>query len=485
MSTAVDDLRIEASERCRVLIVEDDTDTRENLVDILALDGIQTETASTMNEALEPRDWNSMCAVVLDRKLPDGDASRLLPKLNQLAPEAAIIVVTGYADLDGAISALRHGATDYLIKPVNADAIRAAIARVVEQRRMKSALLATEDRLRAALENSSIGCFSQDAELRYTWAYKPFGGLPAVALIGKTDRDLFREEEADELERLKRHVLDSGQAVRQEVRLTVDGAPRWYDLAVERQHQAKTLGINCVVVDITESKQTQERLLQQERLAAIGETMAGLVHEGRNALQRSKACLEMLALDVKDRPEALDLVRRVEQAQEHLQQLYEQVREYAAPVVLSRARVSLVALWREVWEQLAQAWRPRGIRLEERLVDGELPGDVDPFRLGQVLRNILENAIEVSPSGGTITISGTARWGPQGAAVRISIRDQGPGIRLDIRGQVFKAFFTTKAKGTGLGMAISQRIVRAHGGTLEIGDTQLPGAEFIITLPQG
>jgi signal transduction histidine kinase len=168
-----------------------------------------------------------------------------------------------------------------------------------------------------------------------------------------------------------------------------------------------------------------------------------------------------------------------------LQQLYEQVREYAAPVVLSRARVSLVALWREVWEQLAQAWRPRGIRLEERLVDGELPGDVDPFRLGQVLRNILENAIEVSPSGGTITISGTARWGPQGAAVRISIRDQGPGIRLDIRGQVFKAFFTTKAKGTGLGMAISQRIVRAHGGTLEIGDTQLPGAEFIITLPQG
>ena len=89
--------------------------------------------------------------------------------------------------------------------------------------------------------------------------------------------------------------------------------------------------------DITFLKQAQERALQSERLAAIGQMVTGLAHESRNALQRSQACLEMLALAVRDRPEALDLIERLQKAQDHLHHLYEDVRGYAAPIKLDKS----------------------------------------------------------------------------------------------------------------------------------------------------
>src|SRR5690349_7107382 len=110
----------------RVLIVDDDADTRSNLCDILELDQFQIETAGTVAEALNRTDWDRISAVILDRRLPDGNAEELLPRLRNLAPEAAVLIVTGYADLQGAIAALRQGAADYILKPINPDALRAS-----------------------------------------------------------------------------------------------------------------------------------------------------------------------------------------------------------------------------------------------------------------------------------------------------------------------------------------------------------------------
>ena len=81
--------------------------------------------------------------------------------------------------------------------------------------------------------------------------------------------------------------------------------------------------ILAVGQDITNLKEAQEKIVRSERLAAIGQMMAGLAHESRNALQRSQACLEMLALDVQDRPEALEMVQEIQNAQDYLHHLYE------------------------------------------------------------------------------------------------------------------------------------------------------------------
>src|SRR6516165_3659429 len=118
-----------------VLVVDDDPDTRSNLCDILELDDYRIETAGTAAEVLRRSDWDRVAAILLDRRLPDGNAEELLPQLRQLAPEAAILIVTGYADLQGAIAALRQGAADYILKPINADALRASLTRIAERRR--------------------------------------------------------------------------------------------------------------------------------------------------------------------------------------------------------------------------------------------------------------------------------------------------------------------------------------------------------------
>src|SRR5262245_47896982 len=107
-----------------VLVVEDDPDSRANLSDILELDGYHVETAGSVAETLERRNWSDISAILMDYKLPDGSAETLLPRLRELAPRAAVIVTTGVGGLNAAILAVRQGAADYLVKPIDADALR-------------------------------------------------------------------------------------------------------------------------------------------------------------------------------------------------------------------------------------------------------------------------------------------------------------------------------------------------------------------------
>src|SRR5204863_6456157 len=93
----------------RVLVVDDDADTRANLRDVLELDDYRVETAGTLAEALGRNGWSDYAAILLDRKLPDGMAEDVLPQLRRLAPDAAVLIVTGYSDLHGAVTALRPG----------------------------------------------------------------------------------------------------------------------------------------------------------------------------------------------------------------------------------------------------------------------------------------------------------------------------------------------------------------------------------------
>src|SRR5579883_800431 len=118
-----------------VLVIDDDPDTQANLRDILELDNYQVATAGSAAEALDRTDWSIFTAVMLDRKLPDSNAEELLPRLRQLAPAAAIMIVTGYTDLQGAIAAIRLGAVDYITKPIDPDLVRSRLARLAEQRR--------------------------------------------------------------------------------------------------------------------------------------------------------------------------------------------------------------------------------------------------------------------------------------------------------------------------------------------------------------
>jgi PAS domain S-box-containing protein len=402
-----------------------------------------------------------------------------------------VIVVTGYSDLHGAIAALRQGASDYILKPLNPDLLRTSLARIAERRQLAIAKERSEATFRHLVEAAEcmIVILRPDHTIVY---FSPFAeqltGYSAAEVHGRDYPELLlpeadRRRVADEFERVR-----AGRPTRGFENPVVcrDGSRRsmvWNARFLADYEDGP--GILKVGHDITFLKQAQERALQSERLAAIGEMVAGLAHESRNALQRSQACLEMLALVVRDRPDALDLINRIQKAQDHLHTLYEDVRGYAAPIQLDRAPCDLKQVWREAWSHLESARAGKQAELIEATDGVELGCLADPFRLEQVFRNILDNALAAGSSPVRVEVRAEEDQLQGQPAIRVVIRDDGPGIPPDRRPWVFDPFFTTKARGTGLGMPIARRIVEAHGGQITIGDGDAPGATFLITLPRG
>lgn len=475
----------------RVLVVDDDADTRSNLCDILELDHFQVETAGTVAEVLQRTDWDRIAVVLLDRRLPDGNAEELLPRLRQLAPETAILIVTGHDDLQGAIAALRQGAADYLLKPLNTDALRTSLTRLAERRRLTLAKERSEAAFRTLVEAAPclIAILRADHHIAYFSRFaEELTGYRASDVLGQdyATRFLCGECQQKVREQLQ-HVL-SGSTVRgfESAVRGRDGVHRWiiWNAQLLPDYEGET-AILMVGQDITALKHAQERTLQAERLAAIGQMVTGLAHESGNALARSQACLEMLALEVEDRPEAINLVDRVQKAQNHLQQLYNEVRNYAAPLKLEREVKSVRSAWRQAWANLADHRKDREATLYEETDEIDLVCPIDSFRLEQVFRNILENALAACKDPVEIRVICSTAQMEGRPALRIAVRDNGPGLNPDQQRRIFEPFFTTKTKGTGLGMAIAQRIVEAHGGQLAVGAPTGPGAEILILLPRG
>ncbi len=490
-----------------VLVIDDDEDTRANLTDILELDNHQVETAGTAGEALRRKNWADISAILLDRKLPDGNAEELLPRLRMLAPQAAIMIVTGYQDLQGAIAALRLGAVDYILKPINPEALRASLGRIAESKRsaeeigrLNKDLQHRVTELETLLEVIPVGIgIGEDPECRRIRVNAALARLLHVAPNAngsltappsekpsfKVFRD--RKELAPEDLPMQRAAARGTDEREVEIDIVHPGEDPIHLLcycAPLLDEQSKSRGAVGAFLDITERKRSQERVLQTERLAAIGQMVTGLAHESGNALARSQACLEMLALEVQDRPDALDLVARIQKAQDHLRQLYEEVRGYAAPLKLERDWWDLSGIWRQAWSNLALPRQGRTAALREDTRGIDLQCEVDHFRLEQVFRNILENALAAcrDPVQITVTCTGTSTRGRPG--VQVSVKDNGPGLTPEQRQRIFDPFYTTKTKGTGLGMAIAKRIVEAHGGQIAVGSATGAGAEILITLPR-
>ncbi len=267
-----------------------------------------------------------------------------------------------------------------------------------------------------------------------------------------------------------------------------DGSLIPLDLAISEIEVGGRVLFTGIMRDMTERnrdqanlRQAEERIIQAERLAAIGQMVTGLAHESRNALQRSRACLDMLALDLEGQSEQLDLVHRTLAALQEIQTLYEEVRSYASPIVLERSLQDIGKLCLEAWKNLCDEHGPKALELE--IQNNNCPTcRVDVYRFSQVIRNIFENAIAASPSSGKIQVILDVPMSAKPREIRVRFLDQGPGLDTTQRERIFEPFYTTKTKGTGLGMAICKRIVEAHCGSIAVGNAST-GAEIVIQLP--
>ncbi len=256
-------------------------------------------------------------------------------------------------------------------------------------------------------------------------------------------------------------------------------------MLAERELQELNQNLEARVAERTaELIASQEALRQAERLAAIGEMMTGLSHESRNALQRSSACLEMLAKRLRDHPELEPLLAEARRAQEDLRHVYQEVQDYARPLVLDRRPTDVAYLWRSAWQKLAPLRNGRDATLREHTDGQDRECWVDAFYLEQVFRNLLENSLAACGHEAEITIACSSTVLTDQPALRIVMRDNGPGLPPEARDRVFQPFFTTKTKGTGLGLSIVRRIVEAHGGTVQLESPDDGGLQVVIDIPK-
>lgn len=238
------------------------------------------------------------------------------------------------------------------------------------------------------------------------------------------------------------------------------------------------------MLDVTEIQRVKQQLIQSERLAAIGQMLSAIAHESRGALQRITAAVDVLGFAISPDSEARADLNRVACAKDDLKRLFEDLRTYAAPINLNRTETSLSNVWHKAWASLEPMWTGRDTELLDEVGDSDLRCRIDPFRIEQVFRNLMENSLMACSDPARMTISHCESEVNGQPAIRITYRDDGPGLSHEAARQVFDAFFTTNETGTGLGMAIAQRIIEAHNGTIESGKASESGATFVITLPK-
>ncbi len=225
-------------------------------------------------------------------------------------------------------------------------------------------------------------------------------------------------------------------------------------------------------------------MLKGERLATIGQMVAGLAHESRNALQQIQASIEMLARRLKSSSEN-SLILEIQKAHDRIVRLLDEVRSYAGPMNVSREIHEVAPMWQQAWKQLSTRRLGRDAALQSITNGADLRCLVDPFPVETVFRNIFENSLASCRDPVRIVISCSDSEVEGQSALRIRIQDNGVGPSTEQRSRMFDPFFVTRTNGTGLGMAIAKRIVEAHEGTIKVGDEPGPGTTIEIQFPRG
>ena len=236
-----------------------------------------------------------------------------------------------------------------------------------------------------------------------------------------------------------------------------------------------------LIHDISSAQRMKEELERSHRLAAMGEMAASLAHQLRTPLAAALLyAVNLGQAGMSDESRAKFSDKATAQLR-RLERLIQDVLLFARGESMGRDVIPAGELFSEVAQTMEPLMREHGIQFVA--VDGCAEAIIVGSRkaLFGALVNLLENALQATPAGGKICLSGNF----SGELLRLSVRDSGPGVAPEKRDRIFEPFYTTKGQGTGLGLAIALGVARAHGGTIEISTAAIAGAEFVMTLPVG
>ncbi len=276
--------------------------------------------------------------------------------------------------------------------------------------------------------------------------------------------------------------LLTGNAIEREERiLHPDGGIRWVVVRARPRKDPTGLvvRIDGSISDITESRRLKERMAVQERLAALGTLLGSVAHDLRNPLMSITAASELLELNSPVSDYLTHHLEKTRQASKRILGLLDELLDFATPKPLCLELTPGFDLLQEAVVACDGLAKHLGIEVDLPLENNTGSLLVDRLRMHHVLRNILENAIQHSPSKGTVRVSSQTQSG----AWICAIQDEGAGIAQEDLSSIFDPLYSRRVGGTGLGLAIAHRIAQLHGGQLEAENAPTGGARFTIRIP--
>lgn len=318
-------------------------------------------------------------------------------------------------------------------------------------------------------------------------AYEALGLTPCADDIGRHYADVLRP--SPDIVRILSSAFELNLLPnRAELRVKATGKVIGYTLGLVRDPAGEVTGATLLFKDLTRVEQLEERDRLRDRLAALGEMAAAIAHEVKNPLAGIEVMAGLLKRRVSGSAEAQALLNDIIHEAKMANGIVMEVLEFVRPI---RLHVEPVSLARVVEEAIAAAESQvsrGGARLATHFPPDLVPVEGDAQQLRQLVTNLVANAFEALSGQGRVTVS--ARHVPAAAGdhhaaghVQLDVVDDGPGVPEDVRDRIFSPFFTTKPRGSGLGLSIVRKIVDAHDARIDVSAGPQGGTCFRVTIP--
>jgi PAS domain S-box-containing protein len=370
---------------------------------------------------------------------------------------------------------------------------------ITERKRMEEALAAEKEQLAVTLGSIGDGVIATDVRGRVIFINRTaeeLSGWYQDEAIGRPLPEIFRivhEKSRAHCENPVEKVLATGNVValaNHTVLIAKDGKERAIadSGAPIRNRGGEIIGVVLVFRDVTEKQRIQEELLRASTLESIGLLAGGVAHDFNNILTAILGNLSLAMLSLDEQSEGYKRLAQAEKASIRARDLAQQLLTFAKGGAPIKKTASLVDLLQDSSNFVV---RGTHVRCAFSIEEGLWPVEIDEGQISQVIHNLVLNAQQAMPEGGVVRIcavnksTGEVKGLPlkEGSYVHISIRDSGIGIPKENLLKIFDPYFTTKQKGSGLGLSTSYSIIKKHDGHMTVDSELGVGSTFSIYLP--
>jgi len=488
-----------------ILIVDDDVGLASNLQDILEEEGYNIAVAHDGQAAIDFFGKNVFDLVFIDIKIPDISGVELIDKLTKLSLETMYIIITGHATLETAIQAVRHkNVIAYKTKPLDMNRLLVLTGQVIELKRAEHALRESEEMLSSFMDSATDAFALYDSQLILKEINKTAlnmfpSGIKKDDVIGKNILEI--EPNLKETGRYHQYlkVVKKGEPFFFE---EVIPDPKFGDIHLAVKAFTVGDGLGLIMTDITERvraegvmkqhslqledlvkertkelKSAQEELVRKGKLAVLGQLASGVGHEIRNPLGVISNAIYYLKIVLSDADENIkEYMGIIASEIRNCDKIVSDLLGFSRTRSAEREKIAFSELVNQALEKQPP---PEGVKVITDIAPDLPPVYIDPRQMGQVLSNLITNAFQAMPEGGKLTIRAQAKKDK----LSLSITDTGCGISEENMKKVFEPLFTNKAKGIGLGLAISKNLVEVNRGSIEVKSREGKGSAFTVILP--